>query len=129
MPEALRVAGVRVGLGVTGALTAVVALLAHRHSVTVGPVLVPWALVLTVAATYAAARAAGVVAGAAGAIAYGVGWTLMLLLTYRPRGEGDYLIAADVRGYGLLIGGLGAVGIAVVQAVNRSTRESPNLAE
>lgn len=129
MPGAVRTAAVRVGLGLAGALTTIVALLAHRHSLSVGPVLIPWALVLTVVATYAATRAAGVLGGAGGAIAYGVGWTLMLLLTYRPRAEGDYLVAGDVRGYGLLAGGLGAVGLAIVQAVSQSSRQSPNLAE
>jgi hypothetical protein len=48
------------------------------------------------------------------AVSYVVGWLLLLGLAVIGRPEGDYVLAADVRGYGLLGGGFVLVAFGVV---------------
>jgi hypothetical protein len=43
-----------------------------------------------------------------------LGWVLVLMLAVLGRPEGDYVVTATPRGYGLLAGGLGLLGFAVV---------------
>ena len=58
-------------------------------------------------AVVASASAAWVLPGAwSGRFAFAVGWSAVLLYALKPRGEGDYLIAADLHGYVLLGFGL-----------------------
>ena len=51
---------------------------------------------------------------------YAAGWLAVVLYVSRPRPEGDYLVAADTRGYLLLGTGMVAVAVAVVTLRPRS---------
>lgn len=108
----------RAGLVLLGVLLALLCLIAYRQAWYVAGVLLPWGLALALLATYATVRAAAYPDGpAAGAMACGAGWVVTMIVLFRPRDEGDYLLAADVRGYGLLLGGMLVVTAAVVRAI------------
>ena len=95
---------VAVPAGLLGAAVAVMALLTHRDAVRVADVLVPWGLALATLGSVLpslALRSLGVGKLAIGA--YGAGWCLVVLVLLEGRGEGDYLIAGDVRGWGFLV--------------------------
>lgn len=110
----------RAGLVLLGAILAFACVLAHRHALYVGSVPLPWGLLLSVGTTYAVVRAGAYLDGgaAAGAVAVGAGWVLVVIVASRPRADGDYLLAGDWVGYALILGGMAAAAAAIVRAVN-----------
>lgn len=109
--------GVLLVLFAGGVVIGVCSLLVHRHAWWLNGVPLPWGLVLSLATDYLCVRAAAVVRGLAGAASLAAGWVAVLLGTLAGRPEGDYLIAADLRGYGYLLGGAAVVGLALVRTV------------
>lgn len=104
----------RVAYALAGAVLCLAALIVHRHVWRVLGMELPWGLVLALVASFLAVRAAGLLDGtAAGAVCCAAGWTAVLLYLFGGRTEGDYLLAADGLGYGLILGGLIAVGAGV----------------
>ncbi|TWH03216.1 hypothetical protein L615_001200000850 [Nocardioides sp. J9] len=77
-----------------GAAVGTCAVLLHRY---------PWGLLLGLATTAAVLVAA--VPGWWGRPAFAAGWLVVLAVASAERAEGDYLIAADGRGYTLLLSG------------------------
>jgi len=97
-------------LGVTVALTAIPA---HRHGSWVGGVLLPWGLLVALAAALGCGLALR--DSAAATIGFALGWA-GLLLALMPGGPGgDYVYLNDVRGWGLLGGGV-VVGVVLLGA-------------
>ena len=90
--------------GVLGAVMGVVAVVLHRDAVRVLDLLLPWGLV---AATLASVLPSlGLTLAGAGRWpvgAYGAGWCLVVMGLLGGRREGDYLVAADFRGWGFLV--------------------------
>jgi hypothetical protein len=122
-----------VGAALLGVAVATLAMLTHRNAARVADVLVPWGLALAVLASVlpslalASLRAGRVVVGA-----YGAGWCLVMLVLVDGRGEGDYLVAADVRGWGFLVVASLAVvavtlhGLATVDHTRGAARAEPD---
>ncbi len=90
-----------------GALVSLAALAAHRS-------LFPLGLLVALATSYAVPlwllrtgrpRTAG---------SFVVGWLAVLALVVAGRPEGDFVVAGDLEGYALLVGGLGLVVVAIV---------------
>ena len=99
-----------VGCALLGALVCLAAVAAHREHP-------PWGLALALATTFAvpawlltSARVAVRRTGAS----YVGGWLLVLLLVLPGRPEGDYALAADLKGFLLLGAGFVLVGLGVV---------------
>ena len=107
------------GVFVAGVFVGFCSLVTHRHGWPVAGVGVPWGLMLCLATGYAAGRAAGLLAGTAGAVAFGLGWLAVVAVGFPPRPEGDYLVAGDLRGLGFAVGGTVMVAAAVVRSVTR----------
>ncbi|MFY0407856.1 hypothetical protein [Solicola sp. PLA-1-18] len=117
---------VPVALVAAGLLTGLMAVVAHRHAVVVASLVVPWGLVLVLVTLYACTRAAAELGGPrTGAFSFGAGFVVALLLAYRPRAAGDYLVAGDLRGYGLLVGGVLVVGAGVLRGLSAPARGAP----
>ncbi|MDO9380605.1 MAG: hypothetical protein Q7T56_17305 [Nocardioidaceae bacterium] len=113
-------------LGPAGLAVGLLSVVAHRHAVEVGPLVVPWGLALVLATLYTCTRAAALLGGPrGGGFAFAAGFVVTLLASYRPRAAGDYLIAGDLRGYGLLLGGVVVVGFAVVRGLSRPPHRAP----
>lgn len=93
-----------------GAATGLAAVLVHGHW---------WGLPLAVAATLATLVA--LPGGWWRRLPYGVGWAVMVGIATPERPEGDYLIAADARGYVLL-----AAAVVVLIAAMVAIREHPD---
>lgn len=98
----------RLATGVAGALFgATVALTAvplHRHGVWVGGLLLPWGLVVALSAAVAcgfALRGSGLAT-----VGFAIGWLLLLLVVMPGGPGGDYVFLDDLRGWGLLGGGV-----------------------
>jgi hypothetical protein len=91
-----------VGLLVAGAATGVAAVALHE---------IGWGLVLGFAATFAAVLA--VPPGWWSRLPLAAGWVGVVGWLSVPRAEGDYLIASDAPGYGLLAAGLVLLVVAV----------------
>ncbi len=95
----------------TGACVGVLALLVHR----LGGTTLPWGLLLAAAVSVAVSAAAAVLGdGGLLPVAYGLGWGVAVLTALAGRPEGDYLVAADWRGWVLLVGVTGAVVVTTV---------------
>ena len=89
---------------VLGAGVAVLALVVHRDAERVHDLLLPWGLALATLGSVLpslALTAAGAGRWAVGA--YGAGWCLVVMGLLGGRTEGDYLVAADARGWGFLV--------------------------
>ena len=87
-----------------GAAVATLAMVAHRDAVRLGDLLVPWGLVLAVLASVLPSLALVTLGtGRAAVGAYGAGWCLVMLVLVGGRSEGDYVVAADARGWGFLV--------------------------
>lgn len=92
------------GGALLGVAVAVGALPAHRQASWAGGVLLPWGLVLALAAAVACGlalrRAGWAMPG------FAAGWSLLLLALMPGGPGGDYVYLNDVRGWGLLGGGI-----------------------
>ena len=128
-----RAALVAVAAGLLGAAVAVMALVTHRHAVRVADVLVPWGLALAVLGSVLPSLALhSLGAGRLAVGAYGGGWCLVVLMLLDGRDEGDYLVAADTRGWGFLVVASLAVvavtlrGLHVAGAQGRADRADPD---
>jgi len=101
-----------------GAAVCLAGLVVHRHSLRPLGVVLPWGLLLGLATSYAVIRAANVtpiaVRGSAGCA---LGWLVFMLLAYRSRPEGDFLVAGDWLGAGFVLGGMAVVVLAVVRSM------------
>jgi hypothetical protein len=87
-----------------GAAVSTLAMVAHRDAVRLGDVLVPWGLVLAVLGSVLPSLALVTLGASRAAIgAYGAGWCLVMLVLVGGRSEGDYVVAADVRGWAFLV--------------------------
>lgn len=129
MPLTVALAAGFVGVGV---FVGVGALIAYRHAWLVGGVTLPWGVVLCLATLYVVGRVAGLLGQNAGAFGYAGGWLAVFLATYQARPEGDYLIAADFRGYAYMFGGVGVLALVVGQtlaAPDRAGRGAPSTLE
>lgn len=81
-----------------------------------------WGLVLAVAAPVAATVT--LPAGWWSRLPFAAGWVLVVALLTLPRSEGDYLVAADVPGYTLLVTALVLIVAAVVSLVSSRPSDS-----
>lgn len=90
-----------------GALVAVAALAVHRS-------VFPLGLLLAVVTTYAVPwwLLRGPVPRSAAS--YSVGWLVVLAVAVTGRPEGDFVLAQDLRGFSLMVAGIGLVVVAVV---------------
>jgi hypothetical protein len=86
-----------------GAVTGLAAVLVHQRW---------WSLALVVAAV--GATVAALPPGWRTRLPFALGFAAVLALAMTPRGEGDYLVAADAHGYVLLALGLAVVLTAIV---------------
>lgn len=103
-------------------MVALVAVPLHRYGVAVGGAVVPWGLVLALAA--AAACGLALREQKAATLGFGLGW-IALLLGLMPGGPGgDYVFMNDLRGWGLLGGGV-LVGVVLVGVGLAGARETP----
>lgn len=101
-----------------GVLVAVAAVPAHRQASSIDGVLVPWGLALALATAFGCGLA---LRGAGSATAgFALGWSLLLLTLMLGGPGGDFVYVDDVRGWGLLAGGV-AVG-ALLLAMHLSSR-------
>jgi hypothetical protein len=116
-----------------GAVVAVFALAAHRDVARLGDLQLPWGLVLAVLGS--ALPSLALTAERAGrpvVAAYGAGWCLVVFVLVGGRKEGDYVVAADARGWGFLaIASLAVVavtmwGIAAGGAPRSAAAEDPD---
>lgn len=104
-----------------GAGVGVLALLTHR----LGGNTLPWGLVLAAAASVSISWALTVLrAGPTAVVAYGLGWGAAVVVALGGRPEGDYLVAADTLGWGLLIGVTTAVFVVTVLGVSTGRSEA-----
>ncbi len=94
-----------------GFVVACLASLVSRIVWDVGPIAVPWGLVLSVAASVSLVVLARTIGRMPGFAAAG-GWLVGLFYVFSPRAEGDYVIAGDALGYGFLLLSVLAVMIA-----------------
>jgi hypothetical protein len=94
-----------------GVVVAVFALAAHRDAARLGDLQLPWGLVLAVLGSALPSLALTAErAGRPAVAAYGAGWCLTVFVLVGGRDEGDYVLAADGRGWGFL----GIASLAVV---------------
>ena len=116
---------VAVPAGLLGAAVAVMALLTHRDAVRVADVLVPWGLALaTLGSVLPSLALRSLGAGGAGGRRlrrrYGA-WSCSCCSS--GRGEGDYLVAGDARGWGfLVVASLAVVAVTLGGLGGRATR-------
>jgi len=118
--------GVGIGAGLVasvalGFATCLAAAVVHREAFFAGGIAVfPYGLLLALATTWSVGKAMRDVFGAAGGICVVVGWltTLSWLLLGRP--EGDFVVANDSLGWGLLAGGVIVLGWLVASSVART---------
>ena len=94
----------RAALVFVGAYLCVVAAIAHRHTVDVSGIGVPWGLVLALVATAAIVLAASELVRVGGAW-LGLGWAAMLTALQLSPG-GSYLVATDWLGLAFAAGSL-----------------------
>ena len=89
---------------VLGAAMGVLALVLHRDAVWVLDLMLPWGL--AAATLVSVLPSLGLTLAGAGPWAvgaYGAGWCLVVMGLLGGRREGDYLVAADLRGWGFLV--------------------------
>ena len=96
-----------------GIYVCVVGAVVHRHVWVAGGVDWPWGLLAAVAATFAIARAAGIVVRVGGAW-FACGWALGLMLLQVAGGD-SYLVATDWLGWLFSAGCLGVIVLAVLR--------------
>jgi hypothetical protein len=116
--------GTGAGLVVSAALGAVSCLagtVVHREAVFSGGVaIVPYGLALALATTWSVGWAMRQAFGAAGGVCVVVGWLVALAWLLLGRPEGDFVVANDWLGWGLLAGGVIVLGLLVASSVGRT---------
>ena len=119
-----RRAGIGGGLAasvVLGAVSCLAGAVVHREAVFAGGYAVlPYGLVLAVATTWSVGKAMRDVFGAAGGLSVVVGWLAALSWLLLGRPEGDFVVANDFLGWGLLAGGVIVLGWLVASSVART---------
>jgi hypothetical protein len=88
--------------GAAGFMVAGVAALVSRVELELGPIRLPWGLVLAVAGSASLVVLARALGRAAGIAAAG-GWLLGLFYVISTRPEGDYVVAKDALSYTFLV--------------------------
>jgi hypothetical protein len=116
--------GIGAGLAASVALGAVCCLagaVVHREAVFAGGYAVlPYGLALAIATTWSAGKAMRDVFGDAGGISVVIGWLAALSWLLLGRPEGDFVVANDFLGWGLLAGGVIVLGWLVASSVART---------
>jgi hypothetical protein len=119
-----RRAGIGAGLAASvglGAVSCLVGAVVHREAVFAGGYAVlPYGLLLALATTWSVGKAMQDVFGAAGGICVVVGWLTALSLLLLGRPEGDFVVANDFLGWGLLAGGVIVLGLLVASSVGKT---------
>ena len=85
-----------------GAVVALAAVAVHRD----GSSGLPWGLALAAAGSVCTAWWLLGAASSRTTVSYAVGWLVVFTVAVLGRPEGDYAVAADVRGYGLMVSAL-----------------------
>ena len=104
---------------VLGAAVALASLAVHRRTVGPGQA-VPWGLLLAVATSWATAWWLRGTRSPRLATSYAAGWLVVFSLAVLGRPEGDYVVAADLRGYALMAAALGMLMAGTVGLGGRS---------
>ena len=102
--------------GAIGAATGLAALVVHRWTWASVPV----GVLLAAGATFATAWWLAQFGGRAGLAAFAVGWLVPVVAGLLGRGEGDYAVAEDLRGYALV--GVALLLTVVALATHRGRR-------
>jgi hypothetical protein len=110
-----------VGTFLLGAVVALACLAVHRRAAGAGQ-LVPWGAALAVAASWSAGWWLRASRRPRLATSYAVGWLAVFSGALVGRPEGDYVVAADLRGYALMAA---AVGVLVVAVAGLAARSEP----
>ncbi len=105
------VAGRVLAIGLVGAVLGIASVAVH--DLTPG-------LLLGLAAT--AATAVALPGGWTRRLPFAAGWSLVVVRAAIPRGSGSYLVAANPRGYALVLGAVALLVVAVLTAVRRPVR-------
>ena len=108
-----------VGTLVLGAVVALACLAVHRRAAGPGEAL-PWGVLLAGAYSWATGWWLRGSAQPRLATSYAAGWLVLFTLALVGRPEGDYLVAADLRGYALMAVALGVLAVGVVGLGARS---------
>lgn len=103
-------------LAILGLYVCLAATIAHRHTLPVAGVDLPWGLTLGLVAAYFVARAVAPWVRL-GALFFALGWALGLTLPMLTPGD-SYLVAEDWLGLTFMFASLGLLALAVVRAVN-----------
>jgi hypothetical protein len=104
-----------------GAVSCLAGAVVHREAVFAGGIAVlPYGLLLALATTWWVGRAMRQVFGAAGGICVVLGWLTALSWLLLGRPEGDFVVANDMLGWGLLAGGVIVLGLLVASSVARA---------
>lgn len=109
------------GAAVLGMAVALAAVDVHR----IGPSGLPWGLVLAAAASAATAWWLRGSRAPRTAASYGAGWLVLFTVVVIGRPEGDYVLAADLRGYAMMVLALVVVVISVSSLTLRSPVSEP----
>ena len=109
------------GAAVLGLAVALAAVDVHR----IGPSGLPWGLVLAAAASAATAWWLRGSRAPRTAASYGAGWLVLFTVVVIGRPEGDYALAADLRGYAMMVLALVVVAISVSSLAARSPESGP----
>jgi Family of unknown function (DUF6113) len=125
----VRRAAETVAAGAVGVVASLAGAIVHRHAVRPGDLLLPWGLLLALAAVFAVVVAAGRLLGGRGALGVAIGWAVVLLWLQQVRPEGDYLFAADFLGNVYVFGGMLTVAVAVVRGMAGSVTAAPGRRE
>ena len=106
-----------------GAVVALGAVAVHRSML----MQVPWGLVLALATTFAVLRALHHTGLRTLGATYTLGWLVVCGAAVLGRPEGDYVLAGDLRGYGLMAGSfaLCVLGVASLAPARVSRRVGP----
>lgn len=100
------------GLAAVGLYVCLIASVVHRHTLDVGGVELPWAMLIGFVAAYSIARAVHPWVRL-GDVFFALGWALGLTIPMFSPG-GSYLIAEDWLGISFMIGGLLVLAAAVI---------------
>ena len=106
-----------------GALVAAVGTFLQAARLGLGPVDVPYGVVVSLALTAAVCLAGGLATGSrSGALAAAAGWLLVLVLSLAPGPGGDVVLPARPLSYVWLLGGVVLVGMTLAAPYERMAR-------